>query len=121
MRILAIICNIVLFLFIGLVLATDGLPTETAYMVFTVWSFLTLILSAAVLSRRAPSLVTKIAATVFNVVMLGHAGWALMDQYPHPREEGFVPFVILLLVTPVLNIVALWRTRARGVQPAETA
>ena len=50
MKILAIICNIILFLFTCFVLVTDGPPIETIYIVFTLWTFLTLILNTVMIS-----------------------------------------------------------------------
>ena len=55
MKIVAVICNIVLFGFTCLVLVVDGLPKGTSYIVFTLWSLLTLILSSVVISRSGAS------------------------------------------------------------------
>jgi len=55
MKIAAVIFNIVLFGFICLVLVTDG-PTKAAiYIVFTLWSLLTLVLSSVVISYSGAS------------------------------------------------------------------
>ena len=121
MKTLAIICNIVLLGFTCFVLATDGLPKEATYIVFTIWMFLTLILSAAVISRGGASHVMRIAAIVSNVVLLGFICWSLVDQYPHPKEAGFIPYVILLLLTPILNLVVPFLRRARDGRPTKTA
>ena len=51
MKIVAVICNVVLFAFTCMVLLTDGLPTQAAYIVFNVWLLLTPILSLAALVR----------------------------------------------------------------------
>ena len=134
MRVAAVICNIVLFAFICLVLAVDGLPTEASYIVFTVWALMTLILSPAVISRRgasdgwlgllmkgkaseqqekvdgpsSTSTTMRTVAIICNVVFLAYFCWAFVDQYPHPEEEGFIPFAVLMVLTPILNLVALF-------------
>ena len=121
MKTVAVILNVVLLVFTCFVLATDGLPKEVTYIVFTIWTFLTLILNAAVISRGGISLVTRIAAIVFNIVLLGFICWSLVDQYPHPKEAGFIPFVILSLLTPVLNLLVLFRGGARDGRTAKIA
>jgi len=134
MRSVAVICNIVLFAFICLVLAVDGLPTEASYIVFTVWALMTLILSPAVISRRGagdgwlglpakstpseeqrkiddpspPGTAVRTVTIICNIVFLAHFCWAFVDQYPHPEEEGFIPFAVLMVLTPILNLVALF-------------
>ena len=55
MKILAFTCNIILFIFTCLVLVTDGLPREAIYIVFTLWTLSTLILSAVVILRIGAS------------------------------------------------------------------
>ena len=135
MKISAIICNIILFLFTSLVLVTDGPPTETIYIVFTLWTFLTLILNTVVISRIGvgdgwlglnkkekvleeqkktdePSYkVTflRIVAIICNIVFLGFHCWAFVDQYPHPEEDGFIAFVVLMVLTSILSLVVLIR------------
>jgi hypothetical protein len=42
-----------------------------------------------------------------NVWLLATACWAIYDQYPHPDEQGFLPYVAVVLLTPVFSIVAL--------------
>ena len=121
MKTVAIIVNIVLLGFTCLVLATDGLPKEVTYIVFTIWIFLTLILSAAVISRSGVSRVMRIAAIVSYIFLLGFVCWSLVDQYPHPKEAGFIPFVILSLLTPVLNLLVLFLRGARDGRPTKIA
>jgi hypothetical protein len=55
MKIVAIIFNIVLFVFTCFVLVTEGPPKGASYIVFTLWSLLTLILSSVVISRIGTS------------------------------------------------------------------
>jgi hypothetical protein len=140
MKIVAVILNIVLFAFICLVLVTDGLPTKANYIVFTFWSLMTLILSAVVILRHrasngrpafhvkaktveeqkkidapsATSTTMRTVAIICNIVFLVHFCWAFVDQYPHPEEEGFVVFTVLMVLTPILNLVVLFRSGAGG-------
>ncbi len=135
MKIIAVICNIILFFFTCLVLKTDGLPMETAYIIFTLWMLLSQILNAVVISRfgtiegwmrmskknwklekqnksddrLSASTILRIAAIVGNIGQIGFVCWALTDQYPHPQEEGFIPYVMMTVFTPLLSLaVLLW-------------
>ncbi len=136
----AIVCNFVLFAFTCVVIATDGLPSEARYMVFTLWTLFTLLLTPAIISRfgtrpgwlspcrkgatpkddekadrlSSTGLVMRIAAIVANIVLLGGICWALVEQYPHPEEEGFIAFVVLMVLTPLLSLVVLIRSTARS-------
>ena len=123
MKIAAVTCNILLFVFLCFVLLTDGLTREASYIVFTLWSFFTLILSMVVisgmragngwmgleLSYTGPAI--RIVAIICNLVFLGFVCWALVDQYPHPKEEGVIAFAVLMVLTPILNLVVLLRSR----------
>jgi hypothetical protein len=139
MKTVAVICNIVLFGFTCVVLMVDGPPEGIGHIVFTLWSLMTLILTAVVISRRgardgwlgrqmksealkeqkesadrsAPSAVMRIVAVVCNIVFFGFVCWALVDQYPHPEEEGVIAFTVLMVLTPILSLVVLLR-RAAG-------
>lgn len=134
MKIAAVICNIVLFLFTCFVLVTDGPPKGASYIVFTLWSQLTRILSAVVISRIGASdgwlglrmkrksseeqkktddlsskiTITRVVAIVFNIVSVGFVCWALVDQYPHPEEAGVIEFAVLMVLTPILSLVVLF-------------
>jgi len=135
MKIVAVICNVVLFAFTCMVLLTDGLPTQATYMAFTLWLLMTLILNVVVISRiragegrlwlQTPSTVAggqgdadgssptsafgRVVAAICNVVLLGFTGWAYVDQYPHPEEPGFTAFTVLMALTPILSLVVLLR------------
>ncbi len=106
MKTTALIADVVLFLFTFFVLLTDGFPKETAYIIFTVWILLTLILSSYIFSRNLSSIypIFKTAAVIFNIVFIAFVFWSLADQYPHPEEPGFIPFIVLMIATPVLNL-----------------
>jgi hypothetical protein len=143
MKILAVICNVVLFAFTCMVLLTDGLPTQATYMAFTLWLLMTLILNVVVISRirseegrlwlQTPSTVAggqggadgssptrafgRVVAAICNVVLLGFTGWAYVDQYPHPEEPGFTAFNVLMVMTPILSLAALVRGGAGAGPP----
>ena len=133
MKNVAIICNIILFGFTCLVLMTDGISKETAYIVFAVLILLIPILNVLVLlgSRAgggwpgfhlkiktleempqtddlsSTRTVMQIGLIVWNIVLLGFICWAFVDQYPHPQEEGFIAYVLIIVLTPILSIAAL--------------
>jgi len=135
MKIAMFICNVVLFAFTCFVLLTDGVSKEAGYIAFTLLLLLVPILNLLVISRggarvgrmglpakekelaeqrkmdssSSSGTVIKIVAIVCNAVLLGFVCWALVDQYPHPEEDGFIAYVLLVVVTPALSLVALFR------------
>ena len=113
MKILAIICNAVLFGFTCLVLVTDGPPQGTGYIVFSMLKLLVPFLSAVVLFRFSKNVIMKIVVGIFNFVLLGFVCWAIVSQYPHPEEEGVIAYTVLLVLTPILSLAALFR-KAKG-------
>jgi len=125
MKIVAVIGNILLLAFTCMVLITDGPPQGGAYVAFALWSLLTLVVSSAVIGAQAsgegkpkprplavPAM--RAAAVLCNIVFFGFVAWALVDQYPHPREVGFLPYVLLLVLVPILNLVVLIQPRRSG-------
>lgn len=111
MKIAAIACNIVLFVFTCIVMATDGPGKGTGYLIFGLLLLAVPVLSSVVLARSSMSLAMKIAAGLFNLLLLGFAGWALVAGYPHPKEEGVVAFTVLVMLTPVISLAALFQGR----------
>jgi hypothetical protein len=117
MRRLAIVCNIVVFMFTCFVVATDGAPEKNPYIAFTLLALLIPVVSALVLWRAGsdagsgPGAAIRLATIVCNVALLAAICWAFVDQYPHPDEEGFVPYVVLMAITPILTVVALLRRK----------
>lgn len=111
MKILVVIFNIILFLFTLFVLATDGFPKQVGYILATLLVLLTPILSLAVIflnraGNGGVSSITnilKIAAIICNIALIGYTCWAMM--LPHPEEGGYIPFIIISLLTPILNLV----------------
>jgi hypothetical protein len=137
MKIVAFACNVILFAFTCLVLATDGLPAQAAYIVFTLWALSTHAFSAAVIRRMgtadgwlrlrgrgtAPDgrgrtsstkSIARIAAVLMNVVLLGFVCWAMADQYPHPEEEGFIPYAVMMAATPAFSLAVFLSGGVRG-------
>ena len=138
MNILATILNVVLFLFTCLILWTDGLSGEAVYLLLTLLLLLVPILNLLMIStgaksngwfntvvkRREPEdqgkvenlsftgTIMKALVVTSNIILLGFSLWAFISQYPHPRESGFIAFIILLLLTPVLSSFAIIRNRA---------
>ncbi|MBZ5590016.1 MAG: hypothetical protein LAO05_15790 [Acidobacteriia bacterium] len=136
MKTLTVLCNIVWFGFVCLVLVTDGLPEGAGYIVLTLLALLTPFLTvAAVLrsgagaewlgphpttkasggqgrleKRSSMSSIIKNLAVVCNLALFGHLCWAFLSQYPHPKEEGYVAFVLLAALTPLLSVVVLIRS-----------
>ena len=113
MRTVALICNVALFVFSCVVLVIDGPPRGASYIVFTLWSLLTPILSSVAISRSEASTTLRIGAILCNVVLVGFVCWALVDQYPHPEEDGVIAFTMLMVLTPILSLVALLRHGVR--------
>jgi ABC-type sugar transport system permease subunit len=113
MKIVAIIFNIVLFGFTCLVLVTDGPPQEAVYVFLSLLSLAVPLFSVLVLWRFLKSTAMKIVAGICNIVLLGFHCWAFLSQYPHPKEEGFVAFAVLMFLTPILTVAALLRSGVR--------
>ena len=115
MKSLVLVCNIVSVVFTLLVLATDGLATRTIYLVFTLLLILIPIVTILALTRPGtlPGSGTGALrlAAFSNLVLLGFVCWALVEQYPHPNEPGFVPYAALMILTPLLSAVVLLRHR----------
>lgn len=115
----AVVFDVVLVAFTCLVLATDGASREVPYIVFAFLLLAVPTLSAALLVRRGLNRSDRASdtspamrrasqiAVLCNVWLSATACWALYDQYPHPDEQGFVAYVTVVLLTPILSIVAL--------------
>ena len=135
MTTLTVLCNIVLLGFTCVVLATDGPPMQAAYILFTLWLMLIPIFTVFAIVRSkaghgwqtvhmnrntleaqsktdalsSRSIVMERVAAICNIVLLGFVCWALVEQYPHPEEEGVVAFTVLTVLTPILSAVVLFR------------
>ncbi len=109
-RLAAIACNVALFAFTLVVLATDGASGEPPYVVFQILLLATPVMAVAVLAaarRGGAQPGARRASVLCNLALLAFSCWAIADQYPHPADPGLVPFVVLLLLTPVLSSLAL--------------
>jgi hypothetical protein len=114
MTIVAVVCNVVLFLFTSFVLWTDGPPKGGGYTVLTVLLLLIPILSSAAILRPAAGPRANSAVAVGNVALLGFVIWAFVSAYPHhPEEAGVLPFALMGALTPILNLLVVLR---RGVR-----
>jgi hypothetical protein len=118
MKTLTVLCNVVLVGFTAFVVATEGPSREPAYNVFALLLVLVPIFTLfALLNRKAaanPAVAP--AAAIANVILLALICWALVNQYPHPKEPGFIPFAVVCLLTPVLSAAVLFlgaRTKSR--------
>lgn len=122
MRVLAVVCNVVFFAFTCLVLVTDGVSREAPYIALTALMLLVPVATALVLVRSRGAVAVERLAAVANLVLLAGIVAAMVDQYPHPDEEGFVTYAVLAAVTPVLSAVALLRRGAMrgGAAPRTT-
>lgn len=114
MKTLAIICNLFLFLFLCFVILTDGFSREASHITSTIWYFLTIVFSVVViwkirLINSSVNRTVKIVAIISNIIFLGFACWAFINEYPHPKEDGFITFVVIMFLTPILNMVVLIR------------
>jgi len=131
MKILAAICNFILIGFTCFVILTDGAPHRAAYIVFSLLLVSVPLFNLALILRKEKAegrpeggspeekreshgvarrrSALKIAAVICNAVLLAFACWAIMDQYPHPREAGFIEYIIFVMLTPVLSSVVIAR------------
>ena len=113
MKPLALVCNVVSFLFTLLVIAGDGPATKTVYIVLMLLLLLIPILTLLALGRpqtfRARATAVLRLAALGNLVLLGFVCWALVDQHPHPNEPGFLPYAALMILTPILSAIVLLR------------
>ncbi len=113
MRRLAVVANVVLSLFTVMVMVTDGVSTEPAYIAFTVLMVLTPVATVVALVGRArwwprQRQILERGVAITNVILLASLVCAFVDQYPHPDESGFVPFVVVAAATPLLSAVVLF-------------
>lgn len=115
----AVVCNVVLVAFTCFVMATDGVSREVPYVVFTLLLLAVPAFSAGLLMQRGPHRTNggtgsspamrraSQIAVLCNIWLLATACWAIYDRYPHPAEEGFLAYVAVVLLAPILSIAAL--------------
>lgn len=111
MKTLAFLCNVILLLFTSFVLLTDGFPVNSVYIIFTICVFFTIFLNIIIIYRMIfkSFLISKkirTACIICNAIFFFFVIWAAVDQYPHPAEAGFLPFLFLMTLTPILSLFA---------------
>jgi hypothetical protein len=122
-RTAAIVCNTVLFAITGVILVTEGVPRDARHLALSLLMVLVPLLSAVVLvlertasrgpsrdedgsSTRSPR---NRAAVLGNLALFGASCWASVAQYPYPEGNSVIPFVLLAIGAPLLNLTALLR------------
>jgi hypothetical protein len=110
MKIVAVICNVLFWLFFCMVILTDGFP-EGADIPLSLLFFLMPIFNVVVIRVLAsPSRVLKLAAFAANIVWLGLTCWLVAAKYPsHPKEEGLIEYIVMAALTPLLSAVAIYQ------------
>jgi len=138
MNFLAAIFNIVLFGFTCLVLITDGISKEVVYILFTILMLLVPILNIVMIIRQAnqrwftfdikwqvseeqlkkiinifsKDVIINNLVILSNILLIGITCWAIVSQYPHPMEDGYIIYVLIVFLTPILSSVAIFRNGA---------
>ncbi len=110
MKALALGFNIVSLAFTLLVIAGEGLSTKTIDIPLTLLVIIIPILSIVALARPSTlpgsGTTTLRLAAICNLVLLALVCRAVIG---HPNEPGFVPYAVLMILTPLLSAVALFR------------
>jgi ABC-type phosphate transport system permease subunit len=139
MKLVAIICNVVLFGFSCFIHFTQEPSIGIGYMILGLLLLLVPILNVMVIFRNqikngwsglhmrsnlsderresnnlsSVDSVVKIGAIIFNIALLSFALWAIISQNPHSREPGVYIFALLVLLTPVLNLMTIAQSLVR--------
>jgi len=128
MRVPVVLVNLVSMALTMLVVAGDGPPTKPAYVALGAMLLLVpaLTIFALVRGGAGRAWLSKgpvggaapgggalaRAAAVLNMLLVAFIGWAIVDQHPHPREEGYVAYVVLMIAAPTVSAAALlWSVR----------
>lgn len=116
MRVTAIVCNIIMCVLTSLVVISEGVSNELIYQGFTLFMLLVPIMSTFILIKSVMPRSTKLfkssaylVATILNILMVAFLVLAMVDQYPHPKEDGFITYVIIVAITPIINTFVLYR------------
>ncbi len=121
MKTMVVLLNVVFLAFTCLVMLTDGFAAEPAYAVFSLLLIGVPIFTLTTIGRSVGGGIRR-ATALFNFVLVGFIVWALVDQYPHPSEPGYVPYAALTVLTPLLTAAFLVLGGPRSTrQPAQPA
>ena len=138
MNFLAAIFNIVLFGFTCLVLMAEGISKEVVYILFTILMLLVPVLNLLLIIRGAnhrwfnfaikrqvseermrkiknlfsKGVIMNALVILSNILLIGFTCWAIVDQYPHPNEDGYLIYVLVVFLTPILSSLAIFRNGA---------
>lgn len=132
MKLITVFLNIVMFIFTSFVILTDGIPKEVNYIILTLLLLFVPIFNLIVILRNREDYgwldfhmkmevlkekpkhdellskirILKIVAIICNIVLLGFACYAFVNQYSqHPKESGFILYAVIVLLAPILNLV----------------
>jgi len=145
MRIVVVILNAVLFFFMSFILMTEGPPNPGADTVSVLLSVLTKVSSGLMILLtvdggrfigfyarfRALFRQGRISASIFSIsnlitlvmvgeiVGVGFVCWHLTSQLNHPDEPGVIPFAILQVLTPIINVLVLSRSVQKNTESHE--
>ncbi len=109
MKTVAVVCNILFWVFLCMVLVTDG-PPEGSGILISLATFLLPIFNVLVIRfLSSPGHTLLLAAFILNILWIALAGWMIASRYPsHPAEEGVLEFVVITAVTPLVTAVAIF-------------
>jgi hypothetical protein len=132
MKLSTIFFNMALLVFTSFVIITDGIPVTFLYILLTLMLLAVPVLNMTIIlgskedigwldfplkskpTDRQINIFTmssgkpllKSTAIIFNILLLLVSCWAFLSQFPHPEEEGFIFYITLVFITPVLTSVA---------------
>jgi len=119
MDLAAIVCNLVLTATTGLILLTEGIPGRFHYILLSALMFAVPLASAIVVYRArqagqqrgatsaGPTSTSIRRTALLNVVLFVAACWSAIAQYPYPEGNTVIPFAVLTVLVPVLNLLSL--------------
>jgi hypothetical protein len=135
MNLIAAIFNITLFLFTCLQIINRGVSDVPIYIILTLLLLLVPILNLIMILSGArnsnwysfhvkrhstnshsnhediPYMDTfiKVMVLTFNCVLFGISCWAIVDQYPHSKDDGVLIFTLIVLLTPIISLLTISR------------
>jgi len=106
MKTVIVLLNVVFLAFTCLVIFTDGFAAKPVYIVFSLLLIAVPIFTVISLNESAGA-GTRRMAGISNLLLTAFIVWAVIDQHPHPAEPGFVPYVVVTVLTPLLSAAVL--------------